>query len=345
MTLPPRRWSAPPIAGIDYELSASAERVIVGALAAVPGERLVIVADRERAGLREALEGAARLASVKTVGFLLDDYGPPPLSALPRPIAEALPTAQASIYVARGGAGEIELRRELVELVARHGLRHAHMLGVTARVMAMGLAADPHRIADTARALRSRLQPSSLVRVRSPAGTDLTLHCDPAHRWVENSGIIRAGRWLNLPAGELLTVPKSADGVYVCDASVTGLPGLESELVAASPITLRITAGRVTAASARAPSLTRALEAFLRAGKHHDRVGLMSFGTNIGLSEATGSLIADQTLPGLHLALGMTLPALTGASWDSTGQLVLTAGRAEIDVDGQPVMRAGRYLL
>jgi aminopeptidase len=333
------------MAPVDFELLAPARRVVEGALSAVPGERLVIVADRERAALREALEEAARWANVATDAFWLDDFGRAPLSRLPAPIAEALTVAQASVYVARGAPGELELRRELVTLVARHGLRHAHMLGVTAAVMAMGLAVDPHRIADTARALRARMRPESIVQVRSAAGTELGLSCSPAHRWVENSGIIRPGRWLNLPAGELLTVPDTCTGRYVCDASVTGLPDLDSELVGSTPLSLQLAAGRVVSVSSRSPALTRAVEAFLRAGKFHDRVGLMSFGTNIGLSEPTGALIADQTLPGLHLALGMTLSALTGADWDASGQLVLTAGRADIDVDGQPVMRRGRYLI
>jgi leucyl aminopeptidase (aminopeptidase T) len=328
------------MADVAYELSSAAERVIGGALAAVPGERLVIITDRERAALGEALAEAARWAKVKTESFSLDDYGPEPLAELPAPIVQALAIAQASVYVARASAGEVGLRRRLVELVAKHGLRHAHMLGVTARVMTVGLAVDPHRIADTARALRARLRPSSSVHVKSAAGSDLWLTCNPAHRWVENSGIIRPGRWLNLPAGELLTVPANVEGTFVCDAAMTALPGAEP-----APVTLRIAQGRVTSVSSRTPAVARAVESFLRSGSFNDRVGLMSFGTNIGLSEPTGSLIADQTLPGLHLALGMTLPELTGASWDASGQLVLTAARADIDVDGAPVLRAGRYLI
>lgn len=342
--MPPVHRSERP-ASVDYDLIAAARRVIEGALAAVPGERLVIVADTERAALAAALEEAARWAEVKSESLSLDAFGPRPLAALPAPIHAALTRAQASVFIARSDAAEMALRRSLVETVARHGLRHAHMLGVTARVMIAGLAVDPHRIADTARALRARLQPTSSVRVRSAAGTDLELQCSPACRWVENSGIIRPGRWLNLPAGELLTVPAKVEGTYVSDASITRLSRLESELVGATPLELRISGGRVTGVGCQSSTLARGVESFLRGGLHHDRVGLMSFGTNIGLSEPTGSLIADQTLPGMHLSLGMTVSELTGADWDAAGQLVLTAGRADIDVDGTPVMRAGRYLL
>jgi aminopeptidase len=343
----PRSWRAPRLAEVDYDLLAPARRVIEGALSAVPGERVVIVSDRERKNLREALEEASRWANVQVRSFVLDEFGPRPLTRLPPPIAQALAEAQASIYLARGGSDEIEVRRELVENVARYRVRHAHMIGVTSRVMAKGLAVDPRRIADTARALRARLGPASTISVRSAAGSDLRLRCHPAHRWVENSGIIRPGSWLNLPAGELISSPESADGIFVCDASLTRFTerGAEADAVPLNPVVLRITSGRVAGVSSRSAALARRVEDFLRSGSFHDRVGIFSFGTNIGLSEVTGELLADQTLPGMHLALGMTLAHLTGASWDATGQLVLTSGRSDIDIDGRPVMRAGRYLL
>jgi leucyl aminopeptidase (aminopeptidase T) len=331
------------MAAVDYDLIASARRVIEGALSMVRGERVVIVSDSERKELALALVEAASWANAAATNFDLDSFGKAPLSELPSVIRQALGTAQASIFVARGGSGEVELRRQLVETAASHGLRHAHMLGLTARTMAMGLAVDPHRIADTARALRTRLRGDSEIALRSAAGSNLVVRCSPKYRWVENSGIIRQGRWLNLPAGELLTVSDSITGTFVANASIT--EGVDSQLLIDGPLTLHIEGQRVTRVSAKSSTLQRGVESFLRGGANRDRVGLVSFGTNVGLSEPTGALIVDQTLPGLHLALGMTLPELTGADWDSTGQLVLTASGADIDVDGHAVMRGGRYLL
>ena len=330
------------MATVDYDLITAARRVIEGALSMVRGERVVIISDGERKELALALVEAAAWTNAAAESFDLDSFGKPPLADLPKAIETALGKAQASIYVARGGSDEVALRRKIVETAAAHGLRHAHMLGLSARTMAMGLAVDPHRIANTARALRARLKPDSIITLGSAAGSDLTVHVSPKHRWVENSGIIRAGRWLNLPAGELMTAPGSVSGTFVANASIT--QGGDSQLLA-DALTLHIDGQRVTRVTSKSSSLQRSVESFLRGGANQDRVGIVSFGTNVGLSEPTGSLIVDQTLPGLHLALGMTLPDLTGASWDSAGQLVLTAAGADIDIHGQAAMRAGRFIL
>lgn len=333
------------MAAVDYDLLSAARRVVEGALSVVQGERVVVICDTERAPLAAAIEEAASWLKAKAQVFNLDDCAPPPLAELPPLIAKAMADAQASVFIARAGSDEVALRRHVVELAKKHDIRHAHMLGVTPRTMVAGLAVDPHRIADTARQLRARLRPDSEIRLTSAAGSDLIVRLSPGHRWVENSGIIRQGRWLNLPAGELLTAPKSVQGTFVVNASITGSLGLEGMLLDSSPLTLQFDGTRTTSASSADSRVRQAVEDYLRGGANHDRVGLVSFGTNIGLSEPSGTLIVDQTLPGLHLALGMTLPELTGADWDSAGQLVLTASGADLDIDGNAVMRAGRYLM
>ena len=332
------------MAAVDFDLLSSARRVVEGALSVVPGERVVVLCDLERKQLAEAVKEAAIWVKATALVIDLDEHGSRPLSELPPVAQEAMANAEASVFIARSGSDEVALRRHVVELAKRHGMRHAHMLGLTARTMVAGLAVDPRRIADTARQLRARLRPDSEVCLRSDAGSDLTVRLDPRFKWVENSGIIRPGRWLNLPAGELLTSPASVEGTFVVNASITGIPGLDGRLLDATPLTLQFDGRRVSSVGCKDTSAAQSVDEYLRSGANYDRVGLISFGTNIGLSEPSGTLIVDQTLPGLHLALGMTLPELTGADWDSAGQLVLTACRADLDIDGRAVMRAGRYL-
>lgn len=324
---------------------AAARRVVEGALCLVPGDTVVIIGDRERAALVKALVDAASSIKAKAVSFDLDSFGPAPLSSLPAAIAAAIADAQGSVFVARAPGTEIELRRALVDAVAKAQARHAHMLGVTAKSMVAGLAVDPHRIAHIARALRTRMRPSSEVRLRSPAGADLRIQLDGRYSWFENSGIIRPGRWLNLPSGELTTSPGSVDGVFVCNAAMSLIPGTERESMIETPLRVEIAGQRVTSVSSMSKPITKAVEAFLCGGANQDRVGIVSFGTNIGLSEPAGALIVDQSLPGVHLALGAPAPELTGLEWRSAGQLVLTAGSADVDIDGSAVIRGGRYLI
>ena len=142
-----------------------------------------------------------------------------------------------------------------------------------------------------------------------------------------------------------MTSPGSVNGTFVCNASMSVVPGLDGASPRTTPIAILIEDKRVNSVSSSSRALNQALSGFLRGGANQDRVGLFSFGTNMGLSEPTGTLIVDQTLPGLHLGLGMSYPDLTGADWDAAGQLVLTSSGVDIDIDGQAVMRSGRYLV
>jgi hypothetical protein len=72
---------------------------------------------------------------------------------------------------------------------------------------------------------------------------------------------------------------------------------------------------------------------------------MVVLGTNIGMHEATGEVVSDQNVPGLHLAFGATLADQTGASWDAPTQLSMAGTQADVDLDGAPLLRQGRYLV
>lgn len=323
----------------------AARRIVEGALGLVPGERIVLVVDEARAELAHALEEAARLAGARSMVFTLEDYGPRPLLQAPTEVVGALEGSQASVLLATGEPAEIRMRSELLRMVSKVNLRHAHMIGVSREVLMAGLAIDPQRIAGIALALRARIRPSSVIRVRSPAGTDLEIRCHGRFRWVEHSGRIRPGKWENLPSGQLLSATPDITGTFVANASMAGIVGVDESAVLRSPLELKIDAGRVRGVGGSASAMVRAVEAFVRSGRNLDRVGHFAFGTNIGLVEPMGANIADQNLPGMHLTLGMAYPELTLADWDAEGQLNLSGKHADIDIDGEPVMRSGRYVM
>lgn len=344
-TLPPPRRTGGTAPIPDYSLLGAARRVVEGALGLVPGEQVVIVVDEARAELAHALEEAARLLGARAMVFTLDDYGVRPLAQLPKDVLEALEVSQASVFLASGETAEMRMRGELIRAATRLNLRHAHMIGVSREVLAAGLAVDPQRIAGAALALKARIRGSSVIRAKSPAGTDIEVRCHPRFRWMEHSGRIRPGKWENLPSGQLLSASPDVNGTFVANASIHGIAGFDDNTVMRSPLELKIENGRVRGVSSTATALTRAVEMFLRSGRNLDRVGHFAFGTNIGLVEPMGMHIADQNLPGLHIVLGMTYPELTGADWDAEGQLNLSGKHADIDIDGEPIMRSGRYVM
>jgi leucyl aminopeptidase (aminopeptidase T) len=323
----------------------AARRIIEGSLSVVPGERVFIMVDRERAPLVPPLQEVAKLIGAKCDVVVLEDVGTRPLYELPKSIDEKLHQAQATILLAAFVEGEHPMRLALIERVRELRLRHAHMIGVGRRAMLAGFAVDPARILDTTRAVRVRMRPSSVLRSRSALGTDLTVELEPSHRWVEHVGVLRPGRWENLPTGELMTSPKSVNGVFVCDASLGGTIGAANGLLTRTPLRLEIRDTAVTNFSCSDSLLQRKVETFLGNDRFARRIGTVFLGTNVGLLEPIGEMVCDQNLPGLHISLGSTYADVTGAPFTTSLYISLTATGGDVDLDGTPLLRAGRYMI
>ncbi len=345
---PIRKRSTPSLrmGAIDYEVANAARRVIEGALGLVAGERIVIAVDHARRDMGETLAEVARNTGAKAELLELEELGQRPLRRVPDPMRAALSNAQASILWCGFEDGEQAMRMELViELVRKLDLRHAHMIGVTRRSMVAGFSVDPARILDASRAVRTRIRPDSLLRVKTSAGTDLEVKLDPKNRWMEHVGVIRPGRWENLPTGEIVTSPAAARGVFVADASMGGHFGQAAGLLNDKPVRLEIEGGVCKAVRCRDLSLQREVERFIKSELNGERVGAVGFGTNVGITAPIGDVSCDQNMPGMHIGLGSTFAEMTGASWNSRIQITFTCGHGDVDIDGSPLMRSGRYII
>lgn len=330
---------------VDFDIANAARRVIQTALGVVAGDRVVVVVDEVREVLGGTLAELARSIGAEAEVVVLERLGRRPLRALPGQLRAELTRAQASVLLVGFDEGEWQMRLEYVKLVTELRLRHAHMIGVGRKTLLAGFSADPQRILDATRAVRTRLRPDSVLRLRTPSGCDLEVKLDPARRWQERVGIIRPGRWENLPGGELFTSPGDVNGVFVADASVGGSAGAEAGALARTPVRVEIRGGAFKSVQCVDRGLAAAVETHLRAERNADKVGLVILGTNVGMREATGEAVADQNLPGLHVAFGATYAEQTGAGWDAPSQLMMTATNADLDLDGAPLVRQGRYLV
>ncbi len=343
-----RRPSTPSLrlAPIDFDLANAARRIVEGSLGLVAGERIVIVVDRSRRDLGATLHEVARTTGAKTVLLELEELGDRPHRRVPDQLAKELETAQASILLCGFEDGEQSMRVELVmDLVRKLGLRHAHMIGVTRRSMLTGFSVDQARVLDATRAVRTRLRPDSVLKLRTDTGTDLEVKLNPAHRWLEHIGVIRPGRWENLPSGEIETAPGDARGVFVADASMGGHFGQAAGLLTDKPVRLEIEGGYCKAVRCRDLGLQREVERFIRSEHNADRVGSVGFGTNVGITAPIGDVSCDQNMPGMHIGFGSTFADQTGASWNSRAQITFTCSRGDVDIDGTPLLRQGRYII
>ncbi len=342
--MPVRRSSSPVrIPRLDFDIVTAARRILDGALTVVPGDRVVLILDRARATMSDVLSETARSIGAKCDVIVLEDLGPRPHATLSPAIVALLQEAQASLLLVGFERGEQPMRIELLRLVSQLRLRHGHMVGVTRRSLIAGFAVDPKRILDTARSIRMRLRPDSTIKVQSRAGTNLVVQLAGDRRWSEQVGAIRPGRWENLPAGELSTSPLRVDGVYVADASVGG-HFEHMELLQRAPVRITFEASQVKSVTCDDGLLLRAVEGYLASDALADRVGTIAFGTNVGIVAPIGEIVCDQNLPGLHVSLGATFPEITGAPEGAKTQLTLTAQTLDIELDGQRIMLAGRYL-
>jgi leucyl aminopeptidase (aminopeptidase T) len=231
-------FALPAYPNVDYSLLTAAGRIVEGALSVVSGEAVVIIVGADQRAFGETVATVAHTMGAKPQLLILEDHGARPHDALAPAIIEALAQAQASVFCADSRPDEKAMRVALLGQSTRLGIRHAHLVGVTRRSLLAGFSAEPRRLAEAARAVRVRVRPSSVFRVKSPAGTDLTVRCDPACRWSDHSGPIRAGRWENLPAGEVLTCPADASGLYVATASMSSSFGVQREALRHCPLRL-----------------------------------------------------------------------------------------------------------
>ncbi len=347
-TKPPPRFRTPfnlRLGTLDFDLAQAARRIVEGSLGVVAGDRLVVIVDESRESLGAALFEASSSVGGLCEVVVLERLGPRPMRTMPGSLRGLLSHAQASVLLVSYEDGEWEMRAELVKTVNELRLRHAHMVGLSRKALLTGFSVDPHRVLDATRAVRMRLRPDSTLHLRSPAGSDLTVTLDPRLRWHESAGIIRPGRWENLPSGELFTCPADVNGVFIADASMGGKLGAEAGVLSRTPVRLEIKGGALRSVQCADRALASGVEALLRAERNGDRVGMIAFGTNVGISAVTGEIICDQNIPGLHVSFGTTFPALTGATWDSPSQLFFTGSGADVDLDGTPLLRSGRYLV
>jgi aminopeptidase len=347
-TRPPPRISTSAafrLSTIDYDLSNAARRVIESALGVARGERVALVVDRPRRDVGSALLEVARTIGAEPIIHEIESHGERPIRALPDALRSSLSRAQASVMLIGFDDLEVGMRLETLEHVRAQGLRHAHMIGITRKSMIAGFSVDHARILDATRAVRTRLRPDSVLRLRTFAGSDLEVRLDPSARWSEHVGVIRPGRWENLPSGKLTTCPALVRGVFVADASIGGHFGEAAGLLERAPVRVEIDGGACRRVTCSDRALQREIESFLAREHNLTRVGSITLGTNVGILEPTGELIADQNLPGLHLSFGSSVPDQTGATWSTRAQLPMTCALSDVDLDGMSLLRSGRYMV
>jgi leucyl aminopeptidase (aminopeptidase T) len=309
-----------------------------------PNERLVIVHDRTNESVARSFEQAALERRARVERIDAEALAPRPWTRCPPEALAALPGADVTLFAATLEEGEYDARHALVTVATASRSRHVHMIGASRRAFVGSMMASSARIFDLIQALRDTLRPQSRLSVRSPSGTSVEIEMAPHLRWFANGSAIRPGQWLNVPYGTLATSPASVTGTYVVDAAMGGGFGSRLGALSSRPIRLTLEGGRVRGVDCRDATVKAYVEKFVGDAIGHDRVGLLSLGANIGIAAPLGELVHDENMPGAHLSLGESFASRTGALWSSHGQLSFAIADADVDLDGEALIRRGRYV-
>lgn len=326
----------------QLELVGPATRIIGGALGVVAGESVVVLADKSRRSLGGALIAAAEAIGAKATLLVLEELSLPPDGRLAEFVEPTLAHVQASVVLV-GAEHSPPLRRAFVEAVEHLGIRHAHIIGISRAGFIAGFAAESSRVADMTRAAYLKLTGKTKLRYTTPAGTAIDIRMSPDARWIERGELIRPGKWLNLPGGQLNALPEAVDGVFVANAS-SNLAFDGSADLRSRPIRFTLENGvvrEVTCADAKVEAEVREL---IASEEKLDHVGHIVVGTNPGLSAPMGEGMIDACIPGVQLVFGWTNQKVTGASWTTVKSFCVNGSSGNLDVEGVPVLRSGRYL-
>jgi leucyl aminopeptidase (aminopeptidase T) len=311
------------------DLAPAVSAVVRRCLGVRAGEEVLVIVDPETRPIGEALRDEAREAGADAVMAVMDERqndGTEP----PRSIAAALSVCD--VYIAATS-------RSLSHTVARKhaseaGARGATMPGVTGEMLARVMAVDFDLMVARSRAVAELLDKGSVARVTNSDGTDLTLEFGGRKGTADDGDLTVAGAFGNLPCGEAFISPTGGNGKVVA-ASVARFG------ISDPPTTLTVEDGRIVAAeNGFGPGFIERLRSVGELGSNLAELGV---GTN-DAAILTGQVLEDEKILGtVHVAFGAS--AGIGGNVTVPIHLDVVVTEASLEIDGQPVIEAGRFLL
>ena len=186
-------------------LMSAAQRAIVQSLKLKKGERLLLVTDRQKMRVAEALAYWANKSHAEVTTYLMTETVRP-ITAPTSLFHEMIEMANATMYMLDARVEEKPFRGFMVANGAAHG-RICMMPGITVDMMERLVNIDFAAMDRLTRKVIRTLQDSRDVHVMNSLGTDITFSLK-GRKWDNDNGDISTkGKHGNLPAGECYTCP------------------------------------------------------------------------------------------------------------------------------------------
>ena len=329
----------------DPELTPGARNAVRVCLAIRPDEKVTLIADESCRDIAASLAHELDAVGCTWRGFLLEEIAARPLTALPQPVADDMETSGVSIFAVQVQPGELGSRMQMTDIVNRRRMRHAHMVNINRQIMMEGMRADFHKVDRISQRVLDIVRGARQITARSAAGSDLVADLEPAYKWLKTSGLISPDKWGNLPGGEVFTTPREVNGTFVIDGVVGDYLCDKYGDLRHQPLTVRVKGNRLTEAHSENKELEDEFWRYTHTDENSDRVGEFAIGTNLELKDVIGHILQDEKFPGIHIAFGNPYGAHTGADWYSSTHIDVVGTQFDIWVDGEQIMRRGRFLI
>jgi leucyl aminopeptidase (aminopeptidase T) len=333
------------IGTIDADLMPGAHNAIEVCLRVRPDERVTIITDQATREIAAALQAEVEEVAAEHSVFVLENYAPRPLTAMPQIILDDLAQSQVSIFAARPQPGELGSRMQVSDVVNKRRIRHAHMVNITPQIMCEGMRADFRAVDALSQRLVERARHAERIKCRTPHGTDFEAEFSPKLKWLKTSGIIMPEKWGNLPGGEIFTAPANTNGTFIVDGVVGDYLCSKYGDLHDTPLTIEVKDNRIVDLRCDHKELLEDFRAYTSTDENSNRVGEFAIGTNTALTHVIGNILQDEKIPGVHIAFGHPYAEHTGANWVSKTHIDCVGRDFDIWFDGEQVMKHGKFLV
>lgn len=318
---------------ISHELYSASQIAIRDCMGAQQDEKILVITDEPLRTLGYSLWKAAK------------DFGNDVLltEILPRKSNGEEPPPEVAELMKRFDVAFCPTSKSLTHTDARRaasalGVRIATLPGVTEEIMVRCMNADYNAIAKRTHVLCAMMEKTSVIRVTSPAGTDVSMPIRgrTAHA---SSGLFREkGQSGNLPTGEAYLAPleHQSNGVVVVDGSFATVG------IVKTPIRIVVKDGYATEISggAEAEQLKKLLEPH---GRDAYNVAEFGIGTN-DRAIITGKIIEDEKVMGtIHIAFGDNKSM--GGTVRVASHLDGLVKQPTVWFDGTMIMKDGKFII
>ncbi len=330
---------------IDADLAPGARNAVRVCLQLKPSERITVITDEATRDIAAALQAEIEEIGSDHAVFLWENYASRPSSRMPERILEDLAQSQVSIFAAQSQPGELAARRDMTAVVDRHHIRHAHMVNITREIMMEGMRADFREVDALSERLVQRARRTKKIQCKTPHGTQFEGEFSSRLKWLKTSGLISTEKWGNLPGGEIFTAPMNTHGTFVVDGVVGDYLCAKYGDLQDTPLIIEVRDNRIVDLRCKDKELLEEFRAYTSTDENSNRVGEFAIGTNTACTHVIGNILQDEKIPGIHIAFGHPYSEHTGADWKSKTHIDCVGRDFDIWFDGEPVMRAGKFLV